>query len=154
MPDHLRFVAIDILGPSTKKLPGIQNMVNMTAIRYTKLTCATPTAKIISQYLETVLLDNWILPYGIPNYVLTDNGPQFVSKYFMTLCLFLGFKKLTNTAYHRQTNGQVERYNSMLIARCVITFLNMRSIWRRTYSCSSMHIICRGITRRLRPPSM
>lgn len=27
-------------------------------------------------------IDYWIVPFGIPTYLLTDNGPQFVSKFY------------------------------------------------------------------------
>jgi hypothetical protein len=43
--------------------------------------------------------------------VLTDNGTQFNEKFFLAVCRELGIEKLFTTAYHPQTNGQVERYN-------------------------------------------
>lgn len=43
--------------------------------------------------------------YGIRNYVLTAEGPKFVSKCFTTLCLFFSVKRQTPTAYHPQTNS-------------------------------------------------
>lgn len=57
------------------------------------------------------------MPYGIPNFVLTDNGPQFSAKFFAGFCVYLGVKHLTTTAYHRQANGQTDRYNITLVAR-------------------------------------
>lgn len=67
--------------------------------------------------LATIFSENGILLYGFHNYVLTDNNQQLVSKLFKSLCLFLGAKRLTTTAYHLQTNRQGKRYNCTLVAR-------------------------------------
>lgn len=67
-------------------------------------------------HLANTFLYIWILLYGIPNYVLIKNGPQFVSKVLPTLCFLLGFEKLTTTAYHQKTKGQVKRYSRTLVA--------------------------------------
>jgi transposase InsO family protein len=48
--------------------------------------------------------------------LLTDNGPQFTAKYFQAAYAELGLSKVFTTAYHPQTNGQVERYNRMMLA--------------------------------------
>lgn len=49
--------------------------------------------------------------------MLEDNGSQFISKFFQSLCAFLGSKNLTTTAYHLETNGHVESFNKTTIAR-------------------------------------
>jgi hypothetical protein len=48
--------------------------------------------------------------------LLTNNGPQFTAKFFQAVCAELGVKKVFTTAYHPQTNGQVERYNRTILA--------------------------------------
>ena len=52
-----------------------------------------------------------------PYYVLTDYGPQFVTKFFEAFCSMLGLKHYLTTAYHPQTNGQTERFNKTIAAR-------------------------------------
>lgn len=88
----LYFVANDVLGPLPKIVRNhhVVNMIN----RYFECTSAICTRIITSTNLDTTFFDNLILPYGIPNYVLTDDSAQFVSNFFKTLCLFLGAKKL------------------------------------------------------------
>lgn len=61
-------------------------------------------------------MNNRIMPYRIPSYIMTENGAQFLSKVFTTLCLFRIVKKLMTTADHLQANGQVERYNRTIVA--------------------------------------
>jgi transposase InsO family protein len=59
--------------------------------------------------------DHWVFVYGPPVSLLTDNGPQFAAKFFQAACAELSIKKVFTTAYHPQTNGQVERYNRTLV---------------------------------------
>ena len=51
-----------------------------------------------------------------PNRIVSDNGPQFVARLFQNVCRLLGMKTVPTTAFHPQTNGQVERYNRSLLA--------------------------------------
>lgn len=52
------------------------------------------------------LVDHWFIPYGIPETLLTDNGPQFDANILAAALVIMGVKKLTTTEYHPQTNGQ------------------------------------------------
>jgi hypothetical protein len=54
--------------------------------------------------------------YGPPVSLLSDNGPQFNAKVFQAVCSEFGIRKIFTTAYHPQTNGQVERYNRTILA--------------------------------------
>jgi transposase InsO family protein len=60
--------------------------------------------------------DYWAYAYVPPLSLLTDNGPQFTAKFFLAVCAELGIKKIFSTAYHSQTNGQVERYNRTILS--------------------------------------
>ena len=46
-----------------------------------------------------------------PESVLTDNGKQFDSRFFQSVCQLHGFSNVYTSAYHPQANGQAERYN-------------------------------------------
>lgn len=62
-------------------------------------------------------LEDWIVPYGIPDVVLTHNAKQFTSKFFAALCASLGAKLVTTMECNPQCNRQAERYNRTLVAR-------------------------------------
>ncbi|CAI2737131.1 unnamed protein product, partial [Dicrocoelium dendriticum] len=49
--------------------------------------------------------------YGIPQYVITDQGPCFESKAFQTLLNKWGIERRRTSPYHPQTNGMTERFN-------------------------------------------
>jgi len=53
----------------------------------------------------------WMSAYGPPDWILSDQGPQFKSKFFIAVMKMRGIETVRTTAYHPQTNGQVERYN-------------------------------------------
>lgn len=109
-------IAVDILGPFPKTRNDNLHVV-VIIDRYSKLTRAITMRKITSGLVATVVINNWILPHGITDSILTDNGAQFVAKCFKKFCHLMGIKRRTTTAYHPQTNGQAERYNKTIAAR-------------------------------------
>jgi hypothetical protein len=52
--------------------------------------------------------------HGVPKTIVSDRGPQFVSKFWEELHKYLGTKLLHSLAYHPQTSGQTERVNQIL----------------------------------------
>jgi hypothetical protein len=62
---------------------------------------------------------------GVPKTIVSDRGPQFVSKFWSELHKSLGTKLLHSLAYHPQTSGQIERVNSIfedMLRACVLDF--------------------------------
>ena len=49
--------------------------------------------------------------YGVPDEILSDNGPAFISELFETLCRILGAEHTKITPYSHEENGIVERAN-------------------------------------------
>ncbi len=66
--------------------------------------------------LAEVIIDMVVHHYGVPEFIVIDQGSLFTSKFWFLLCYFLGIKKKLSTAFHFQTNGQTERQNSMIEA--------------------------------------
>jgi len=54
--------------------------------------------------------DIWKL-YGVLKKILSNKEPQFVSKFMEEFTKVLGTKRQLSTAYHSQTDGQMERIN-------------------------------------------
>lgn len=77
--------------------------------RYSKYTTVIPTVKVATPLVATIFLENWITSYEIFTIMLTDNSPQFVSKFFTALFASLGVKLVTATEYHPQLTGLLER---------------------------------------------
>jgi len=49
--------------------------------------------------------------YGPLDRIRSDQGPQFMSSFFIAVMKMLGIETVRTTAYHPKTNWQVERYN-------------------------------------------
>jgi transposase InsO family protein len=107
----LEFVAIDILGPLPKTGHGNRFLLVITD-RFSKLTRTVPLRTTTALVCARAFCDPWVYAYGAPRHVLTDNGPQFTAKFFHAVCRELGIETVFTTAYHPQTNGQVERFNN------------------------------------------
>ena len=61
------------------------------------------------------LWDKFIVHYGLPKKILTNQGWNFASQLVADLCELMGVQKIQTSPYHLQTNGQCERFNSTLI---------------------------------------
>jgi len=48
--------------------------------------------------------------HGIPETIVSDNGPQFVSTEFNSFCSSNGVRHTTSSAYHPRSNGEAERF--------------------------------------------
>ncbi len=62
----------------------------------------------------TVVLDHVFRIHGLPVNVVSDRGPQFVSRFWTEFCRQLGATASLSSGYHPQTNGQAERANQDL----------------------------------------
>ena len=62
-----------------------------------------------------VFVREFVNNYGWPTKILTDQGQTFNGKLFTALCKEAKILKLRTSPYHPQTNGQPERFNSMLM---------------------------------------
>ncbi len=90
--------------------------------RFSKATHFIPLPKLPSaRETATIVLDHVFRIHGLPVDVVSDRGPQFVSKFWTEFCRQLGATASLSSGYHPQTNGQAERANQDLerVLRCV-----------------------------------
>ena len=52
--------------------------------------------------------------HGLPETITSDRGPQFTSHFWGTLCKRRQIDRRMSTAFHPQTDGQTERFNSVM----------------------------------------
>ena len=89
--------------------------VLVVVVRFTKMAHFTPCSKTISgKGMTHLLLNNVVCLHGLPNDVISDRGPQFVSHFWQRLLQTLGISVNFSSAYHPQTDGQTERVNQIL----------------------------------------
>lgn len=105
-------LGIDLMGPlprSSERNEYLLVVVDYFTrwVEFTPLRTATATT--IARFLRKDIFTRW----GIPSYILSDRGPQFVSSIFRELCNKWCVRPKLTTAYHPQTN-MTERVNRTL----------------------------------------
>ena len=85
--------------------------------RLTKMVHYEPVKITINTLgLAEVIIDVVVQYHSLPDFIITDWGSLFTSKFWSLLCYFLGNKKRHSMAFYSQTNGQTERQNNILEA--------------------------------------
>ena len=80
--------------------------------RFTKMIqLKTTMMNISSEGIAKIYRDEVWKLHGIPRKILSDRGPQFVSKFMEEFTKALGTTRQLSTAYHPQTDRQTERMN-------------------------------------------
>ena len=106
-------VAVDCLGPYPESYSG-----NRYVFVFSDYLTRWPEAFAVSSMEATVIakliVNEIFCRHGAPKTLLSDRDKNFLSKLFREVCNLLSIKKLNTTAYHPQTDGLVERFNSVI----------------------------------------
>ena len=115
-------VHLDFLGPFTPSHRGNKYILSMVD-QFTKWIeiCALPEQTAVTT--AKAFFDGWIVRFGVPLQIHTDQGSNFTSGMFTDLCRLLQSTKTRTTPYRPSSNGQVERYNQMILSyiRCQLS---------------------------------
>jgi len=99
------------------KLPLAQgyDAILVVVDRLTKMVHFIPTTeKMSAEGLARLFRDNVWKLHGLPKSIISDRGPQFIAELMQELNEMLGIKSKLSTAFHPQTDGQMERVNQEL----------------------------------------
>lgn len=81
---------------------------------FTKYAVAVPTPNQKARTVAKALWDHFIIHYGFPERLHSDQGPDFESKTIKQLCEISGIRKVRTTPHHPRGNP-VERFNRTLL---------------------------------------
>lgn len=81
------------------------------ADRHSKLTQAVPSSRTRADHVTSISYKQWIIPYEIPVFLQSGNGPKLVNKFLETLCRFLVLKHLKTAVNQLQSNWQTQKFN-------------------------------------------
>ena len=99
------------------KLPLAQgyDAILVVVDRFTKMGHFIPTTERTSaEGLARLFKDNVWKLHGLPDSIISDRGPQFAAGIMKELNCILGIETKLLTAFHPQTDGQMERMNQEL----------------------------------------
>ena len=82
---------------------------------------AVTTAEFPAEGTANILVNRFILLWGCPSTLLSDNGPQFCAR--LATAVYYGIHKLTTSAYHPSGNGGVKRVHDTM-AQMLAIFSN------------------------------
>jgi hypothetical protein len=103
--------------------------------RLTKVAHFIPvhTTYPVKKYAK-IYMDRVVCLHGVPKTIVSDRGPQFVSRFWEQLQDSLGTKLLRSSAYHPQTDGQTERVNQVLEDMLRACIIHYDKIWDKCLS--------------------
>lgn len=106
-------ISTDILGP----LPFCKDSKNRYVLvfvdYFTKYVEMVPIKNIDAAIVANEFLKNIICRHGVPKYLHSDRGTQYLSNIVKEVCRLLDVKKTQTTSFHPQCNGQSERMMSV-----------------------------------------
>lgn len=112
-------VHIDVIGPLPLTKQG-NRYILVVVDQFTKWLECYPLKDQTAETLAKVLTCEFFSRFGCPLQIHTDQGRNFDGNLFRALCELLEIVKTRTTPYRPCSNGQVERYNRIIlqIIRC------------------------------------
>ena len=132
----MELVCMDYLSLEVSK-GGYENILVITD-HFTRYSVAIPTRNQTAQTTARVLYDNFLVHYGFPARLHSDQGRNFESAVIKQLCHITGIKKSRTTSYHAMGNGMVERFNQTLLGMLGTLTSDKKSNWKE-YVPSLVH---------------
>ena len=111
----LELVHLDFLSIGKESSDKNINILVITD-HYTRYAQAFVTPKQTAPYVAKTFWENFLVHYGWPDKIITDQGKNFESQLIKELCELAKVQKLRTTPYRPQTNGSCERFNGILIS--------------------------------------
>lgn len=108
-------IHLDIVGPLPESSEGYKYILTFQD-QLTKFFGAFPIMETKAEVVANTFAEKIVLQYGIPEYILSDQGANFLSHTMTQVLKLLGIKRKTTTAFHPQTNATLERQHKVLKA--------------------------------------
>jgi len=108
----LELVCMDFLTLEPSR--GGQQHVLVVTDHFTRYAQAYPTKNMTAKTTAEAFFNNFVVHYGLPRRIHSDQGANFTGKVMKELCQLLRIEKSRTTPYHPMGNGMCERFNRTL----------------------------------------
>ncbi|XP_059277686.1 uncharacterized protein LOC132031802 [Lycium ferocissimum] len=104
---------LDVVGPLPKSSGGHLYILAATDY-FSKWAKVVALKEVKKENVANFIRVNIIYRFGIPRYIITDNGKPFDNKLMNKICDLFGFKQRKSSMYHAAANGLAEAFNKTL----------------------------------------
>lgn len=126
---------IDILGPYPRSKNGYIGLL-IVLDHLTKFHWLCPLKMFTSTVIQSFLLEQIFHIYGVPEFIVSDNGSQFRANDFKAFLTRLGIKHIYTALYSPQSNAS-ERVNRSIIAGIRAFLKKDQRMWDKHISAIS-----------------
>ena len=109
-----RTMAADVLGPALLATKSRARYILVMSDLFTKYAVTVASQDMTAATVANAIIDEWIMIFGAPDVIHTDQGSNFNSELMQDICRIFMIEKTRTTPYHPQGNGQVERFNRVI----------------------------------------
>src|SRR5258707_10135054 len=125
---HWQVISIDMIGELTDSKG--YNAALVVVDHLSKRIHATPTVTSLdSAGVARLFLEHIWHHHGLPEEVISNRGPAFISNFSRNLTTLLGVKLTPSTSYHPQTDGQTEHVNQEIEAYLQVFISHQQDDW-------------------------
>ncbi|KAM1643188.1 hypothetical protein ACFX2K_013023 [Malus domestica] len=105
---------LDVVGPITLKSSAGEAYILAATDYFSKWAEAIPLKEVKKETVVRFIKEHIIHRYGVPRYIITDNGKQFSNRLVDELCEKFKFKQHKSSMYHAPANGLAEAFKKTL----------------------------------------
>ncbi|KAE8738016.1 hypothetical protein FOCC_FOCC016513 [Frankliniella occidentalis] len=109
-----QYVSCDVVGPLPVSVPDEYRYIVTFICLLTKFTEAVAVRSQTTEDVARAFVNQLVARYGVPDYLLTDNGACYVSEMFGHVTKLLGVTHLRCTPLRPQAQGSIERSHRTL----------------------------------------
>lgn len=124
-----QIISVDIMGPFPRSSKGNTHLL-VVGDWFTKYTLLCPMRKATAQNIVTFLENEVFLVFGVPQFILCDNGTQFAGSIFKKLTKAYQVQKIWFSARYSPQCNFVER-NNRTVGTAIRCYINEHNQWDR-----------------------
>ena len=144
---HVDFTSIEETVP-LKEEPVIQNVLVLQD-HFSKYIVVYVVKDQTAHTATATLRNGYFGLFGVPAYLISDQGKAFTGHIITHLCDLYGVQKLRTSPYHAQTNGQVECMNQTIIRMISKLEEDKKACWSKHLPklLLAYNVTCSAVTR-------